>query len=553
MNDMKNIYKLFLFLGVFLVSACELDYLDNPNQVSVEGANADFLLNRIQLDFVGFFHTTSHRGARVTRIFHQASDTYEISHQAVSMNFTYTTAYSNILNDIKALKQIAEEAGYRRHLGIAKTIEAYVWMTLVDYFGDIPKSEAFDPANFNPNLDDAASVYSAAFNLLQSAKGDFEASSIVIPNDFFYGNNAIKWTRLINTLQLKYHLNRRLIDAAGSTTAINNLIAADNFLKTGDDFVFRYGISAIDPDSRHPLFAGQFPNGGGDYQSTYFMWHLTEAKKDNPGDDSDSPDPRAHYYFYRQTGSNTTNESEARCVNEFPPLHYPIEMIWCMPGSRGYWGRDHLDPQGIPPDGNRRTLYGLYPAGGNFDNDTPGSINDAKFGNRGAGIQPIMLAAFVDFMLAEAALTLGTGDPKQLMLDGISKHVNYVRNWSLTTLEASKISDFISDDDHLDLLDDYISLVSTEYDGAGDQTGRLRVIAREYWISLFGSGVEAYNLYRRTGQPDGMQPGQIANFGNFPRSFFYPNDLVVRNRNVSQKANHNVRVFWDTNPADFID
>jgi len=49
-----------------------------------------------------------------------------------------------------------------------------------------------------------------------------------------------------------------------------------------------------------------------------------------------------------------------------------------------------------------------------------------------------------------------------------------------------------------------------------------------------------------------MQPGQIPNFGKFPRSFFYPADYVNLNSNANQKANHDVKVFWDNNPDGFI-
>lgn len=553
---MKNIYKVFAFLGIFIFSSCELDYLDSPNDVTLSSANPDFLMNQIQTSFAGFFSGAHGRGLRVTRIWHQGGNTYEVSNGASAQNGTWG-AYSGLLQDIQSLKELTAGGIFFRHQAVAKILEAYTLMTLVDIFGDIPYTEALDPNNFNPVADDDATVYLAAFNLLQEAKADLAAITASTPNianDLFYGNNATRWTRLANTLELRYHLNRRLIDAAGSTTAINALIAGGNLLQAGDDFVFRYGSSAADPDSRHPQFAGQFPNGGGDYQSTYFMWHITEAKKLTPGDGTDSPDPRANYYFYRQAGTNPTLASEKECIAEFKPNHYDASMVWCLPGTRGYWGRDHMDPDGIPPDNLRRTLYGVYPAGALFDDNTPGAMNATKTGGRGAGIQPIMLTSFVDFMLSEAALTLGTtGDPRVLLLSGIQKHIDYVRTWSLTTTEAAKINTFSPAAAHNTKRDAYVALINTEYNAAAATQDRLRIIAREYWKSLYGSGLEAYNLYRRTGMPDNMQPGQVPDIGKFPRSFFYPNDYVVRNRNAVQKTNHDATVFWDTNPAGFID
>jgi hypothetical protein len=546
---MKRILiNMLLIAGLFAVSSCDFDeFLDNPNEVTAASTNVDFILNRIQTDFVAFYRGTSNRGQRVTRILHQASDTYEISHQPVNQNGSWNTAYASILNDIKTLKDLAEKGNFKRHLAMAQTIEAYVWMVLVDTFGDVPFSEALDPANFNPKVDSGADVYRAAFDLLVEAKANFASTSFIgTPNDLFYARNYTRWTRLVNTLQLRYHLNRRLIDASGSTAAINALLTEDNFLKATDDFIWRYGVSLADPVSVNPLYTGQYPGGGGDYQSVFFMWHLTEAK----GFD----DPRAKYYFYRQRAVNPTSGSEARCVEEFLPNHYPVDMVWCMPGTRGYWGRDHLDPQGIPPDGLGRTLYGLYPAGATFDNDMPTPMSAANRGNSGAGIEPIMLAAYVDFMLAEVHLEL-RNDPaaaKASMREGAEKHINFVRTWSLTTAEAPKITAYQANPAFDASRVQYLTKIEQDYDAAATTKDRLRVIAREYWISLYGNGNEAYNLYRRTGQPDNMQPGQIPNFGKFPRTFFYPGDHVNLNSNAAQKANHDVTVFWDNNPAGFI-
>lgn len=547
---MKRIFiNILLIVGLFAVSSCDFDdFLDNPNEVTAESTNVDFLLNNIQTNFASFHRVTSSRGQRVTRILHQASDTYEISYQAVNQNGTWNTAYATILNDIKSLKTLAEEGNFKRHLAIAQTIEAYIWMVLVDTFGDVPFSEALDPSNFNPKRDGGAEVYAAALNLLTSAKANFaDATSIGTPNDLFYNRNYTRWTRLANTLMLRYHLNRRLIDAGGSTSAINALISENNFLQAGDDFYWRYGVSNNDPVSWHPYYGDQYPGGGGGYQSNFYMWHLTEAK----GFD----DPRAKYYFYRQVGENTTSGSELRCVEEFLPAHYPVDMIWCTPGERGYWGRDHLDPQGIPPDGLKRTLYGLYPVGGTFDNDTPTSMSASNRGNDGAGMEPIMLAAYVDFMLAEVHLTLNNDSEaaKAAIVSGTEKHMNFVRSWSLNTAEAAKILAFEPNDEFEANQVKYLDKIQEDYDAASSQTDRMRIIAREYWISLYGSGNEAYNLYRRTGQPDNMQPGQIPNFGKFPRTFFYPGDHVNLNSNAPQKASHDIKVFWDNNPDGFID
>jgi hypothetical protein len=541
----RKINTLLLALGVFLVSSCELDYLENPNAVTESSTDADFLLNNIQLSFRNIFLGVSDSGQRLTRMVNQGANTYETGYLPTDFDGLWSNSYAGILADIKVLKKIAADKGFKRHAGIAKTLEAFTLMTLVDAFGSIPYSEALDASNFNPKADDGAAVYAAALELLKSAKTDFGGTATGTPNDYYYANNYTRWTKLVNTLMLKYHLNRRLIDKAGSTSAIAALITENQLIGVGDEFTFKYGTSANDPDSRHPDYAGQAQAGGGDYQSTFFMWHLTEAK----GFD----DPRAKYYFYRQVNANTTSPSEMECITQFKPSHYPEDMVFCLPGERGFWGRDHLDNDGIPPDGLKRTLYGVYPAGYRFDNNTPAAAGAADMATNGAGILPILLPAFVDFMLAESAITLGTtGDAKALISSGITKSMNFVRSWSLTTNQASKITAFESATTFETNRNKYVTAVAAQYDAATTESAKLNIMGREYWIALYGNGVEAYNLYRRTGKPGGMQPGLQPAVGNFPRSFIYPSVYVNTNSNAKQKADFKVKVFWDNNPDGFI-
>jgi hypothetical protein len=124
--------------------------------------------------------------------------------------------------------------------------------------------------------------------------------------------------------------------------------------------------------------------------------------------------------------------------------------------------------------------------------------------------------------------------------------LEYVRSWSKTTIETGTITGFTSDAVYATQVTNYLNYVSTEYDGA---PVKMKIIGREYWLSLFGNGTEAFNLYRRTGQPSNMQPGLEVNSGVFPRSFFYPLNYLVTNTNAVQKADQSVQVFWDNNPA----
>jgi len=71
-------------------------------------------------------------------------------------------------------------------------------------------------------------------------------------------------------------------------------------------------------------------------------------------------DPRIRYYFYRQNdctpGASCDpdgNQTQLTCSVAPRPTHFPADMIFCSVED-GYWGRDHGNAEGIPPDGFQR-------------------------------------------------------------------------------------------------------------------------------------------------------------------------------------------------------
>jgi hypothetical protein len=449
---------------------------------------------------------------------------------------------------VKALIPLAEKAELFNHVGVARIIRASTLINLVDHFGDVPLTDALNPENFNPKIDAGAEVYKAALADLDQAIVDLgKAGKGAVTSDLYFGGNTDRWLRTANTLKLKALLNRSLIDKAGSTSAINALISGGKLISTNaENFVFRYGTNLTNPDTRHPRYGGQYsPTCGGDYQANHYMGVLYNSKG--------FVDPRMRYYFYRQTIRNSTNVNEIRCVTNSKPSHYSANDYFCYPTSVGYWGRDHLSNEGIPPDNLLRTAWGVYPAGGLYDDDAGRGVSLGA-GGGGAGIHPILMQSHVDFMLAESALRLGTtGDAKALLKTAIEKSMADVRSYSLATTEAGKINAFEASKSFVWATEvtKYVTKVLADYDAA-NADGKLNIVATEYWLSLYGNGIEAYNLYRRTGKPSNLQPGLDANVGAFVRSYYYPNAFVTRNSSAKQKSNMAVQVFWDNNPAGFI-
>ncbi|MEQ9425291.1 MAG: SusD/RagB family nutrient-binding outer membrane lipoprotein [Cyclobacteriaceae bacterium] len=533
---MKKIIAIYSMVAVMIVaSSCELDLQQDPNNLSPESASVDFVLNSAQFAFKDWYYESHELAMQMARITdsNPRADTYIGWNQPEDYDDIWELTYTSILSDINTLVPLAEDKELGIHAGIGKVLRAYLLMSMVDMFGDIPFSEALDPNNFEPAADDGASIYATAEADLISAIADFQAGGAAPTSDIFYGGDAASWQALANTLLLRKELTTRLV--GGSSTTINGLIGST--ITAGQDFAFQHSANAQAPDSRQEFFLDNYVSGGSDYQSNYFMWLLVGENRPY------GTDPRSRYYFYRQADFHTTDVNEMNCVQETRPGHYPTNGPWCQDFlPEGYWGRDHLDTDGIPPDGQLRTLFGVYPAGGAFDDDSFNTgANSTNLG--GAGIHPMMMSFWVDFMLAEAVIAMGVnGDAAEYLRNGIEGSVDYVMNFGSSIADA----DFIPTDTQIG---NYVDAIIADFNSR-DNNGKLDLIAEQYYIALYGNGVEPMNLYRRTGMPSNIQLPLVPQPGEFVRSFFYPAKAVNTNNNFDQKVTlNNANVFWDTNPA----
>jgi hypothetical protein len=535
MREMKKVMKKFsvaLLVPVMIFTSCELDLQQDPNEISPDQASPDFLLNNLSIGLAGFFHETTEFGMRMARMEHQGGASYEAAYQAQSFDDQYEVAYAGLLQDANLLIPLANQAEFFTHTGIAYFVQSYALTTMVDTYGDLPFSEALDPNNLNPAIDDGASIYEAALVLLDSARANFARTPLASPAfEPFYDGDRDAWTRLCNTMELRLLVNRRLVDQ-GAGARVSQLVSDPaSLMGPGDDFVFNYSTNAVNPDSRHPLFIDNYLAGASDYMANYFMFYLQNDKI--------IEDPRLPWYIYRQVSELSEDVNEISCVAENAPPHYGPNDVFCDPGN-GYWGRDHLDPDGIPPDNFLRSAWGIYPVGGRWDDESFTAI-DAADGLAGAGIEPIYLYNYSLFVRAEAALTLNTGEDARALLDeAVRESITFVTSFTDANTVAPDQAD----------IDSYVGDVLGDFDNAADQ---LEVVAEEYYKAAFGNGVEVYNSLRRTLYPNDLQPALSPSPGEFYRSFLYPSVLVNRNRNADQKTSNAVQVFWDTNPAGAIE
>lgn len=496
-NNMTNKFKILILLGIVLLQSCEttnLEVIDSPNAVSPLTADIDLFLNRIQIDLANFhsgyegsgFDGMSEFGMEPVRMIHGFGPSYRELNDPDDFNQVWETAYSKILSDIRAMSVLAIENGLTTHLAIGKIVEAYVMMTLVDFFGSVPYSEAINGSSsiFNPVNDSGESIYSAVDELLKEAIINLNEDEVSLPtNDLYYNGSEENWIKLANTLRLKMLIQSRLINSQ-STSEINQLISSNNLILDNDaDFQFQYSTSLSAPDSRHPFFEKNYGGSGPNsdfYIGNYYMDLLANTYS--------MADPRTRYYFYRQVSNfDDATVVTKDCVTQDRPNWYSNDDVYCTVrstnGFNGFWGRDHLDPDGIPPDQQYRTLFGVYPAGGAFDNDSFRNLSGSTAPNEGlagAGIAPIMLASYTNFMLAEASLTLGTsGDALNYLQQGMRLSIDKTLNFGASLANNSS---FIPTNVSIEA---YIDEVSSLFNTSSDDE-KLNIVTQQYFIALWG-------------------------------------------------------------------
>jgi len=568
---MKNIFKKTGIILIFLLTACNLDKdLQNPNEISVTGADVDLLLNGVQLDFADFFNSASGTVSPLIRMTAMTGGfRYQTAYQPQGQNFLWNIAYQILIN-AETLIPIAQEKNLTTHVAAAKILEAYVYLTMVDVFGDIPQGEALLAAtgNFNPKADGGADVYAHAIALLAEARTELAKTGTdagaSLSRDIYYSGDRVKWNALANTLELKAWLNISILPARAAeanakiATFVNpttgaNANGVDLIDTDAESLTYKYSDNTV-PDSRHPTYNQYYgPNAGsaGGYIATSYLYELYRGKPD-PTAPTDATkftqDPRWRYYFYRQAGSikqiNAIDPKAIGCTPGTNPDHYLAGNYPFCVFDPGFYGRDHGDASGAPPAGPTLTCAGVYPAGGRLDNTsvtntTYASSTKRGDGAKGAGIEPIFMSSFTNYMKAEIVARAGnTATAKTLLATAIQSSITQVRSFSngkgqtLTVAEPSTTT--------------YQSAVAYLYDNA---SSKLKIVGREFWVASFGNGVEAYNSYRRTSGPDIMQPTLQTGAGPWFRSMIYPANYVNLNNLATQKDTDKVnRVFWDGNP-----
>lgn len=254
---MKNKILLIILSLVFSLQACEDHFGDvnvNPNSpVKVPPGtllpSVESILNYAVWGDLSRF--SSIYTGQVDGVDRQFAAFQEYIFRGNDVDAYWNNMYANGLTNIQELRKSAGDPSVNSaYHGVANVLEAYTILTLTDYFGDIPYSEAVNAkgdGNLQPIFDSQESVYSAAIELLNKSLALLDGPNALKPgaDDIVYKGDLAKWKKFANaTLARAYlHLSKR--DQSNYAKALS--AANASFTSFDDEPKFNYEASKGSP------------------------------------------------------------------------------------------------------------------------------------------------------------------------------------------------------------------------------------------------------------------------------------------------------------------
>jgi len=220
---MKRKFIYLFIVSVLLLSACKkgfLDINDNPNKAT---AVSPALILTGALNNTAAYTT----GGSIFYSFAALWMNYWMTPGGVSgwyeersYNFTTnwsgsTTLWANLydnLNDYAYLETQSKATGKNFFLGVAKTMKAWDYQYLVDFYGNVPYSQASKNIAFlNPKYDKAQAIYEDLAKQLDTAANLFKTAAVSPADaaaDIYAKGNLQKWGKFANTLKLRILLRQ---------------------------------------------------------------------------------------------------------------------------------------------------------------------------------------------------------------------------------------------------------------------------------------------------------------------------------------------------------
>ena len=243
---MKKYISIVLFSTLFLgLNGCK-DYMDinyDPNSPAEENMTSEMILPAAEMNIAATYAYTLHiLGAYNVQYYAQQVGTpnyvaysqFEVS--ASNGSGVYRQLFQRALGNLNTVIKKAKADGDAGILLQATVLRAYAFQLLVDAFGELPYTEAFDPSNITPKYDDGAVIYAGLLKELDEALAPIEGAELVATSFICPNKDVNDWVSFAYAEKLK--LLSRMSSVQDVSAEIEKVIAtgllpADNIEISG--------------------------------------------------------------------------------------------------------------------------------------------------------------------------------------------------------------------------------------------------------------------------------------------------------------------------------
>ncbi|MFH1118449.1 MAG: SusD/RagB family nutrient-binding outer membrane lipoprotein [Bacteroidota bacterium] len=243
---MKKIKSNFLTVAVLIativfISGCSKDWLDvntDPNNASEASVELVFPSGVVSVasqtggyyNLVGGFWSQYWSQSNAANQY-KYIDQYQIN--SGDFNRMWREMYSGALSDLNYVIDEAEVNGNWSYYLMGTVSQAYAFAYMVDFFDDIPYSEAFlgnaESPNLSPKFEKGYDVYKDLIIRIDNAlsKEFNDLSDAEKKADFVFGGDINKWIQFANTLKLKMYLRMAYSHPSEAEAGVKALYSAN--------------------------------------------------------------------------------------------------------------------------------------------------------------------------------------------------------------------------------------------------------------------------------------------------------------------------------------
>jgi len=283
---MKKI--LFALMSIIIISACDPLTDLNEDIKNPETVPASALFNNALVSLFDFM-ASPNVNVNNLRLWsqHWAQTTYpdESNYELVERNVngrTWNTLYATVITDTRQAKAFMQEDAFltddnkKAQAAIMEVVEILSFHLLVDFFGDIPYSQALDFTNITPGYDNDADIYNDLITRLDAAIGDLNGDSNM-SWELIYGGSTSNWKKLANSLKLRMAIRIADMDNAKAQSMAEAAVASGVFESSTDDFEITYEGST---PNTNPLWEQLIQSGRSDFVAANTFTDVLNALDD---------------------------------------------------------------------------------------------------------------------------------------------------------------------------------------------------------------------------------------------------------------------------------